>query len=1433
MSKCLLGLVTLMLFTNAAVGQATGDFRTFATGQWNDVNTWERFDGTTWINPAPNTPTSASGAITIRNAHTVTVTADVTIDQTTVQFGGVLQVGPLFTLTIADGTGDDLSNDGTFTLQDDAFFDGSVVNVNGQLNNTSTINIDNSLSSLNFLPGSLYRHARDGGTVPLSNWNASSSCEISGVTGNAPGQTNQNFGNFNWNCPGQTGNITLVFAGTVNLGGSINISNTGSPVSRLLIFSNTNGTVINITGDFNVTNAARFAVTQTGNPVTLNVTGNYVHSSTGASALAGGASVGILNVNGNFQQSAGELRGTAGSSVNFTGSGVQIFTGGGGFGTTAMNSANFSIAASSIFDMGTSALTGLGNLTVSGTLRVGSTDAGGAIQTGLSNGNVRVGGVRTYNTGSLIIYNGSGAQFMGSGHPLSTGVNCTISNSAGVTLASDVTVAGVLTLGTGNLSLSSHTLTLNGSFVPNANSLVVSSASSIAIGGAGPFGTLVTTGSSTINNFSLNRTSSGTVILGADLGIGGTFTQTVGDVVLNGRTLTLSGPYSRTNGSLAIDAACGVVINGTGALPGSVAFSAPQQINTLTLNRSGETLGTSSNIAVTNLNLLAGTFNNTGTIVMAAGGVLTRTEGSIINNTPSAVTTYDVVYNVSTDVVTGSEIPTDPTLLVIRNVTKNGSANLSFDQSIVITGNLTINNGTIISGANSIELRGNFAANSASNLDGSTFIFAGTSTISGIALLSFDLVTINSGATVTLSKDINVRGNFQNNGTVTPGSQLVTFTGNTTLSGSSTTSFNRVTITGTLTAPAAPGSFNVAGNWTNNGTFNNNNSSVSFTGNTAILGSAQSNFFNLTIAGSSSLTGSSGTFGVAGNFVNNGTFNANGGTVLFNGTVQPQTISGSALTFQNITVSNGASPGVQIANTSRLNGTLTLNSGAFFDADGPSDTGVFIISSTSQTAGGRIATLPNPNNFVGQVTVERFVHGKSGGDYRYLSMPITSNATVAVWRNSIFVTGDFSDRNTNSDNSNIQDSGNTNPSIFSFNSGTQTFAGVAGGGGLTSATAISSRIGYSAYNFNNGNVTISYRGNIERGDVPITISGANGNFNLVPNPYPSQIDWDNVVRTNVTNAMYIRVDNNIFSSYVGGVATNPPFGGWTGEVSTGQAFWVVSNGGGTTFTLREADKTGNNNNFLLTAQQADDYFRIALSREGGVRDEIVLRFADNATDTFDAEFDALKLTNFALRDPTSGANPRPFFNLASYLPGSPESFAINTVARLNSAKIVNLSVSDVEPGEYKLDFSDMYLLKSGYQVVLVDTYENQEFDVSDGFQYAFTVTTNKLTFGRDRFYLRINGDAARETSSLNFGFVSYPNPTSDILYVDLPGEAMRELSEISLSTTMGGDVARRIPTENEKSIGQLQIDLTDRSPGLYLLSLNFRGLRQVVKVVKK
>src|SRR5438128_1062481 len=76
-------LVTLTFFGAAqAFSQSTGDFRSKATGNWNSTNTWERWNSSAWVTPT-TTPTSTDGAITIQNTHTVTVTADVSVDQVT------------------------------------------------------------------------------------------------------------------------------------------------------------------------------------------------------------------------------------------------------------------------------------------------------------------------------------------------------------------------------------------------------------------------------------------------------------------------------------------------------------------------------------------------------------------------------------------------------------------------------------------------------------------------------------------------------------------------------------------------------------------------------------------------------------------------------------------------------------------------------------------------------------------------------------------------------------------------------------------------------------------------------------------------------------------------------------------------------------------------------------------------------------------------------------------------------------------------------------------------------------------------------------------------------------------------------------------------------------------------------------------------------
>src|ERR1700686_724778 len=117
-----------------------GDYRSTVSGNWNDIATWETFNGTTWV-AASETPTSADGVITIRDPHTVPGTADVSADQLTIDAGGTLVVSSGVPLTIDNGAGPDLTvngtatNGGTLTLAAN-----SLMNVGGSFTSSGTFN---------------------------------------------------------------------------------------------------------------------------------------------------------------------------------------------------------------------------------------------------------------------------------------------------------------------------------------------------------------------------------------------------------------------------------------------------------------------------------------------------------------------------------------------------------------------------------------------------------------------------------------------------------------------------------------------------------------------------------------------------------------------------------------------------------------------------------------------------------------------------------------------------------------------------------------------------------------------------------------------------------------------------------------------------------------------------------------------------------------------------------------------------------------------------------------------------------------------------------------------------------------------------------------------------------------------------------------------
>ncbi len=104
-------LTALVLQFNNANAQNV--FRSRVTGSWNVPGTWEfsTNSGSTWNTSTLAYPTADSaGAVSIRSGHTVTVPATVTIriDQLTVESGGRITVSSTGTLSVVNGTGDDL-----------------------------------------------------------------------------------------------------------------------------------------------------------------------------------------------------------------------------------------------------------------------------------------------------------------------------------------------------------------------------------------------------------------------------------------------------------------------------------------------------------------------------------------------------------------------------------------------------------------------------------------------------------------------------------------------------------------------------------------------------------------------------------------------------------------------------------------------------------------------------------------------------------------------------------------------------------------------------------------------------------------------------------------------------------------------------------------------------------------------------------------------------------------------------------------------------------------------------------------------------------------------------------------------------------------------------------------------------------------------------
>jgi xylan 1,4-beta-xylosidase len=421
-----------------------GEFRSIKSGNWNDVNTWEQYDGSNWVHPVPSAPAISGGNITIRSGDTITVTASDSADQVVVSKGGCLVINSGVVLLVKDGIGTDLM-------------------VNGTIKNSGTITKENS-STISFLDSSRYIHQQNGGSIPIAIWGRGSTCEITGVTTTVPSNASQNFYNFIWNCSGQLTDIDVGWQNNTKISGTLTVKNSNwnhvlssTPAYQFRLFGASGSCTINSIL-VNGTNAVLAA--QGSDYIDTMFVDSSITLSNGGMLSLSNSTGGITTcyIKGNFTViDSAYMRKSSSDNLSkfvFNGSGIQNFilpsT-----GVTFLEAQNIVVDSGSTLNMTTSVFGGTGSFRLNpyATLQTAHIDG--------INGNITCtganGGGNSFSSLANYGFNGTAAQVTGSLMPNEIG-NLTLNNSAGISLTNSVKIDGTLEIVAGSLSAGSKVL---------------------------------------------------------------------------------------------------------------------------------------------------------------------------------------------------------------------------------------------------------------------------------------------------------------------------------------------------------------------------------------------------------------------------------------------------------------------------------------------------------------------------------------------------------------------------------------------------------------------------------------------------------------------------------------------------------------------------------------------------------------------------------------------------------------------------------------------------------------------------------------------------------------------------------------------------------------------------------------------------------------
>ncbi len=568
----------------------------------------------------------------------------------------------------------------------------------------------------------------------------------------------------------------------------------------------------------------------------------------------------------------------------------------------------------------------------------------------------------------------------------------------------------------------------------------------------------------------------------------------------------------------------------------------------------------------------------------------------------------------------------------------------------------------------------------------------------------------------------------------------------------------------------------------------------------------------------------------------------------------PANPSGLATTADNITIMNGTTSftadtqannlliqqgaSLSVAHALQVNGNITNNGNLIF------------VSNATTT--GQLDTF---NGIItGEVEVQRYIPARRA--FRFLSSAVSTTGSInANWQEGQNNTGIiFPDDNQNSNPgfgthitgsqtgaNGFDATPSGNPSLFTLNNVAQAWEAVTNTDVNTITAGTPYRLmvrGDRGINVtDNGatptNTTLRTTGALHTGPLTLNdLSVVANDFNFFGNPYPAAVDINEVITasTNINSNFYYIWDPTLSGAngrgaYVtidlsDGDGTNTVGSAGNKFLQPGQAAFVLTlANGATSLQFEETQKNvvaPQTTVFDISSQMDVRLYRAAAYAAGETpSDGLRLKFGESNTNAI-TSMDAPKFYN--QDENLASSNDERLWSIESRaLPEEGESIPLFTNAYRTTDYVFEAILTEV---------NDITALLRDHYTGTDTLLENNENTL-----YAFTIDPDDAaSSATDRFEIVFEELLSTGDISFGNGFVLFPNPAQSEITLATKGINSEEV-QLSITNLLGQTVYTQ--TQTVKANGQLTLDVSSLSQGVYVLKLTHNKGQFTTKFIKK